>query len=200
MDFIVLENEVVVLKPLEQEDKQGILKAGSYPEIWSHTPSTIENMEDVNNFVENALATKYAQTEFPFVIVDKKSGQIIGSTRFMDIDEKHKRLEIGTTWMTPAFWRTAINTNCKYLLLQYCFEVLNLQRVQIKTDHENLHSQKAIERIGATKEGVLRNHMIRKDGSTRHTVMYSITLQEWPEVKKHLRKLLVDATKRLEKK
>ncbi|MFJ7733782.1 GNAT family N-acetyltransferase [Lysinibacillus sp. NPDC097231] len=200
MDFIVLENEVVVLKPLEQEDKQGILKAGSYPEIWSHTPSTIENMEDVNNFVEKALATKHAQTEFPFVIVDKKSGQIIGSTRFMDIDEKHKRLEIGTTWMTPAFWRTAINTNCKYLLLQYCFEVLNLQRVQIKTDHENLRSQKAIERIGATKEGVLRNHMIRKDGTTRHTVMYSITLQEWPEVKKHLRKLLVDATKRLEKK
>ena len=85
------------------------------------------------------------------MIVDKQSGDIIGSTRFMDIDDKHQRLEIGYTWLTPAYWRTAINTNCKYLLLRYSFEHLHLQRVQIKTDHENIRSQKAIERIGATK-------------------------------------------------
>ncbi|UPW84781.1 GNAT family N-acetyltransferase [Lysinibacillus sp. Ag94] len=196
MNFKALENEVVLLKPLEQQDTQGLLEAASYPEIWPHMSTTIEKMLDVNNFVDKALATKREKTEFPFVIVDKKSGQIIGSTRFMDIDETHKRLEIGTTWITPAFWRTAINTNCKYLLLQYCFEVLNLQRVQIKTDHENLRSQKAIERLGATKEGVLRNHMVRKDGTIRHTVMYSITLQEWPKVKNHLQQLLVDATEK----
>lgn len=195
MKFIALENEVVLLKPLQQEDMQGILEAGSYPEIWSHMSTTIEKMDDVNNFVDKALLTKHEKTEFPFVIVDKKSEQIIGSTRFMDIDETHKRLEIGTTWITPAFWRTAINTNCKYLLLQYCFEVLNLQRVQIKTDHENARSQKAIERIGATKEGVLRNHMVRKDGTIRHTVMYSITLQDWPQVKNHLQQLLVGFSK-----
>ncbi|MFJ7890844.1 GNAT family N-acetyltransferase [Lysinibacillus xylanilyticus] len=197
MKFIALENEVVLLKPLEHEDMQGLLEAASYPEIWSHMSTTIEKMADVNNFVDNAFETKREKTEFPFVVVDKKSGQIIGSTRFMDIDETHKRLEIGTTWITPAFWRTAINTNCKYLLLQYCFEVLNLQRVQIKTDHENLRSQKAIERLGATKEGVLRNHMVRKDGTIRHTVMYSITPQEWPQVKKHLQRLLIDATEKL---
>lgn len=196
MNFVALENEVVLLKPLEQEDVQGILDAGSYPEIWSHMSTTIEKMDDVNNFVDKALTTKHEKTEFPFVIVDKNSGQIIGSTRLMDIDETHKRLEIGTTWITPAFWRTAINTNCKYLLLRYCFEVLNLQRVQIKTDHENVRSQKAIERIGATKEGILRNHMVRKDGTTRHTVMYSITLQEWPVVKKHLQQLLIDSTEK----
>jgi N-acetyltransferase len=190
MNFTALENEVVLLKPLEQEDSQGILEAGSYPEIWPYLSTTIEKMDDVHNFVEKALSAKTAKTEFPFVIVDKNSGQIIGSTRFMDIDEKHKRLEIGTSWITPAFWRTTINTNCKYLLLQYCFEVLNLQRVQIKTDHENVRAQKAIERIGGEKEGVLRNHMVRKDGTTRHTVMYSITLQEWPQVKKHLQQLL----------
>ncbi|MGE7929720.1 GNAT family N-acetyltransferase [Lysinibacillus xylanilyticus] len=194
MKFIALENEVVLLKPLEQEDTQGLLEAGSYPEIWPHMSTTVEKMVDVNNFVDKALEKKHEKTEFPFVIVDKKSRKIIGSTRFMDIDETHKRLEIGTTWITPTFWRTAINTNCKYLLLQYCFEVLNLQRVQIKTDHENLRSQKAIERLGATKEGVLRNHMVRKDGTTRHTVMYSITLQEWAQVKKHLRRLLIDFT------
>lgn len=145
----------------------------------------------MNKFVENALKAKNEKTEFPFVIVDKQSGDIIGSTRFMDIDDKHQRLEIGYTWLTPAYWRTAINTNCKYLLLRYSFEHLHLQRVQIKTDHENIRSQQAIERIGATKEGILRNHMIRKDGTTRHTVMYSITIEEWPQVKKHLESLLV---------
>ncbi|WP_025115579.1 GNAT family N-acetyltransferase [Lysinibacillus fusiformis] len=190
MEFIALENEIVKLKPLELNDLSGILEAASYPEIWSHMSTTIEKMVDVNNFVENALLMRRNKTEFPFVIVDKKTGEIIGSTRFMDIDDAHQRVEIGTTWLTPAYWRTAINTNCKYLLLQYCFEILHLQRVQIKTDHENSRSQKAIERIGATKEGVLRNHMIRKDGTTRHTVMYSITLEEWPQVKIHLKQLL----------
>lgn len=191
MEFITLENEVVKLKPLELSDLPGILETGNYPEIWSHMSTTIEKKEDVNKFVENALKAKNEKTEFPFVIVDKQSGDIIGSTRFMDIDDKHQRLEIGYTWLTPAYWRTAINTNCKYLLLLYSFEHLHLQRVQIKTDHENIRSQKAIERIGATKEGILRNHMIRKDGTTRHTVMYSITIEEWPQVKKHLESLLV---------
>ncbi|MGE7111833.1 GNAT family N-acetyltransferase [Lysinibacillus sp. NPDC047702] len=190
MNFIVLENEVVLLRPLEKGDVQGILEAASFPEIWLHMSTVIENIEDVNGFVDSALATKNEKTEFPFVIVDKVSGQIIGSTRFMDIDDKHKRLEIGTTWLIPAYWRTAINTSCKYLLLQYCFEILRLQRVQIKTDHENYRSQKAIERIGAIKEGVLRNHMIRKDGTIRHTVMYSITKEDWPEVKMKLQQLL----------
>ena len=190
MEFIALENEIVKLKPLELNDLSGILEAASYPEIWSHMSTTIEKMVDVNNFVENALLMRHNKTEFPFVIVDKKTGEIIGSTRFMDIEDTHQRVEIGTTWLTPAYWRTAINTNCKYLLLQYCFETLHLQRVQIKTDLENSQSQKAIERIGATKEGVLRNHMIRKDGTTRHTVMYSITLEEWPQVKIHLNQLL----------
>lgn len=190
MEFIALENEIVKLKPLELNDLSGILKAASYPEIWTHMSTTIKQMEDVNNFVENALLMRRKKTEFPFVIVDKKTGEIIGSTRFMDIDDTHQRVEIGTTWLTPAYWRSAINTNCKYLLLQYCFEILHLQRVQIKTDHENVRSQKAIERIGATKEGVLRNHMIRKDGTTRHTVMYSITLEEWPQVNIHLNQLL----------
>jgi len=191
MNFIALENETVLLRSLDKGDVQGILEAVSFPEIWLHMSTAMENIEDVNGFVDHALAMKEKKTECPFVIIDKVSGQIIGSTRFMDIDDKHKRLEIGTTWLIPAYWRTSINTNCKYLLLQYCFEILKLQRVQIKTDHENYRSQKAIERIGAIKEGVLRNHMIRKDGTIRHTVMYSIIKEDWPEIKTHLQKLLV---------
>ncbi|QDQ00417.1 GNAT family N-acetyltransferase [Lysinibacillus fusiformis] len=190
MHFIALENEIVVLKPITKEDVLELFTAGSYPEIWAYLSTTFEQKSDVHNFVDKALTAKMQKKEFPFAIVDKITGKIIGSTRFMDIDEKHKRLEIGNTWITPTFWQTAANTNCKYLLLQYCFDILGLQRVQIKTDQENLRSQKAIERIGATKEGVLRNHMIRKDGTSRHTVMYSITLEEWPEVKRHLEELI----------
>ena len=190
MEFKALENEIVLLKPLEKYDVAGILAAGSYPDIWTYLSANIVNEQDVHNFVDKALEEKALNKEFPFVIVDKKSGEIIGSTRFMDIDESHQRLEIGFTWLTPAYWRTTVNTNCKYLLLSYCFEVLGLRRVQIKTDHKNTRSQKAIERIGAVKEGILRNHMIRKDGTTRHTVLYSVIKEDWPEMKLHLIQLL----------
>ncbi|MFJ7737288.1 GNAT family N-acetyltransferase [Lysinibacillus sp. NPDC097287] len=190
MIFTALENEIVLLKPLEKQDVAGILAAGSYPDIWTYLSTNLNNEADVHNFVDKALQEKAFNKEFPFVIVDKKSGKVIGSTRFMDIDTQHQRLEIGYTWLTPAYWRTEVNTNCKYLLLSYCFDVLGLRRVQIKTDHENTRSQKAIERIGAIKEGILRNHMIRKDGTTRHTVMYSVIKEDWPEMKTHLKKLL----------
>ncbi|MET4561161.1 RimJ/RimL family protein N-acetyltransferase [Lysinibacillus parviboronicapiens] len=190
MHFTALENDIVLLRPITKEDVSEMLAAGSYPEIWPYLSTNIEQESDVHNFVNKALFAKSQQKEFPYAIVDKISGEIIGSTRFMDIDDNHKRLEIGHTWITPAFWRTAINTNCKYLLLQYCFEVLGLQRVQIKTDQENIRSQKAIERIGAIKEGVMRNHMIRKDGTPRHTVMYSIILEQWPVVKRQLENLI----------
>ena len=190
LEFIALENENVLLKPLDKQDVAGILTAGSYPEIWTYLPTNIENEKDVHNFVDKALKEKMLNKEFPFVILDKKSGEIIGSTRFMDIDEQHQQLEIGYTWIIPAYWRTTVNTNCKYLLLSYCFEVLGLLRVQIKTDYANTRSQKAIERLGAVKEGILRNHMLRKDGSIRNTVMYSVIKEDWPEMKWHLKELL----------
>lgn len=190
LEFRALENEIVLLKPLDKQDVAGILTAGSYPEIWTYLSTKIENEKDVHNFVDKALHEKMLNKEFPFVIVDKKTGGIIGSTRFMDIDVQHQSLEIGFTWLTPAYWRTTVNTNCKYLLLSYCFKVLGLQRVQIKTDHAPIRSQKAIERIGAVKEGILRNHMIRKDCTTRHTVMYSVIKEDWQEMKAHFKQLL----------
>lgn len=190
LEFRALENEIVLLKPLEKRDVGGILVAGSYPEIWTYLSTKIENEKDVHNFVDKTLQEKMLNKEFPFVIVDKKTGEIIGSTRFMDIDVQQQRLEIGFTWLTPSYWHTTVNTNCKYLLLSYCFEGLGLQRVQIKTDYANIRSQKAIERIGAVKEGILRNHMIRKDGTTRHTVMYSVIKEDWQEMKAHFKQLL----------
>ena len=139
------------------------------------------------------MKIKEAGMEYPFVILDAQTNQIVGATKLMDISESHQRGEIGFTWLTPKYWRTHINTSCKFLLLQYCFEQLGWQRVQIKTDHENKQSQKAIERIGATFEGILRNHMIRKDGTTRHTYMYSIISEVWPDVQAHLIKLMVNS-------
>ena len=190
MEFTTLHNEQVILKPMEKNDIEGIFEVATYPEIWPYLSITIESLNDTQKYVANALANKKSGVEFPFVIMDSKTKTIIGSTKFMDIDEKHSRLEIGFTWLTPAYWRTAVNTNCKYLLLQYCFEDLKLNRVQIKTDHENTRSQKAIERIGAHKEGVLRNHMIRKDGTIRNTVMYSVTNEDWSKVKLRLEEMM----------
>ncbi|WP_397537985.1 GNAT family N-acetyltransferase [Rummeliibacillus pycnus] len=190
MEFTTLHNEQVMLKPMEKSDIEGILEAATYPEIWRYLSITIDSLIDTQKYVANALANKESGVEFPFVIMDPKTKTIIGSTKIMDIDEKNSRLEIGFTWLTPAYWRTAVNTNCKYLLLQYCFEVLKLRRVQIKTDHENKRSQKAIERIGAQKEGVLRNHMMRKDGTIRNTVMYSVTNEDWPAVKRKLEEMI----------
>lgn len=190
MQPIKLENEIVCLKVMDKSDLDGIFKASQDVSNWQLMTQNIATKEDAIQFVEKALLAQEQGTEIPFVIINQKTNQIIGSTRFLDVHLEHKRLEIGWTWLHPSFWRTAINTNCKYLLLTYCFDHLNLQRVQIKTDHENLRSQKAIERIGAIKEGILRNHMIRQDGTVRHTVMYSITKEDWPEIKKNLHHLL----------
>ena len=191
MDYIELENDVVYLRPIEVGDSVAILEAAKDERIWEHMSVSLLTKEAVDNYVQNAIVERYAQVSYMFVIINKKTNMIVGCTSFLDISLVHKRLEIGSTWLNPSVWRTPINTNCKYLLLQYCFEQLQLNRVQIKTGHENLQSQKAIERIGAIKEGTLRNHMIRKEGMIRHTVMYSIIREEWPQVKKHFKESLL---------
>ena len=191
MENISLENDVLLLRPVELSDIQTIAEAAKDERIWEHMSVNLVTKEAVEKYVENAIAERKSQISYMFVIIDKKTNKVIGCTSFLDISMAHKRLEIGATWLNPTVWRTQINTNCKYLLLQYCFEHLKLNRVQIKTGHENKRSQKAIERIGAVKEGVLRNHMIRKEGTIRHTVMYSIIKEEWLIVKeKFIRHLL----------
>jgi len=188
MDTIDLVGEVVYLRDITWDDAQDILNICD-DRIFEHTTYCLRTIEDVEKFIQSALKNKQAGTEYPFVIVHKETNQIIGSTRFLDISKEHKRIEIGSTWLHPSYWETAVNTECKYLLLNYCFEQQNYQRVQIKTGHENIQSQKAIERIGAKKEGILRNHMILPNGKVRHTVMYSVIREEWEEVKTHLEAL-----------
>ncbi|MEK5040663.1 GNAT family N-acetyltransferase [Sporosarcina sp. FSL K6-3457] len=190
METIQLIGNDVLLRLMTKDDVEGIYASCQDKRIWTHMSQTLQTKEDVQAYVKQALVNREAGTEYPFVIVLRATNEIIGSTRFFDIATAHKSLELGHTWLHPSVWRTNINTECKYLLLSYCFEQLQYQRVQIKTGHQNTRSQKAIERIGATKEGILRNHMIRPNGEVRHTVMYSVVQEEWPEVKRHIEGLM----------
>ena len=142
---------------------------------------------DMRNWVLDILSRKQ---DIPFVVVHLASGRVAGATRYLNIMPNDLGLEIGGTWYGPEFQRTAVNTECKYLLLKYAFESLGAIRVQLKTDSRNLRSQKAIERIGGVKEGVLRNHMILPDGTIRHSVFYSILDSEWEGVKGRLEEMM----------
>lgn len=176
-----MENTIVRLEEMATEHVDGIWEVANYPEIWTYLSVTLNSLSRVKAYVNEVKADEKA-----FVIIDQATNKIVGSTRFMDIKEGHRTAEIGATWLTPAAWRTSINTNTKLVLLHYAFEVWGLQRVTIKTDAENIRSRTAIERIGGTFEGILRNHMIRKDGTSRDTAMYSIIATEWPEIKRKL--------------
>ena len=186
MTTILLQNDFVLLRPIELKDAKAIAAVARDERIWEHIAYTLATEEDVVEYVEKQVALTEKGERIVFVIMDQLTNKIIGSTSLYDFSLEHARCEIGSTWLTPAYWRTAINTNCKYLLLQHIFEEMNFNRVQIKTDNLNVRSQQAIERIGAKFEGQLRRHMCRKDGSLRDTMMYSIIREEWPEVKAKL--------------
>jgi RimJ/RimL family protein N-acetyltransferase len=181
----------VKLIPLEENHIKGLFTAGQFSDIWSYMPMKIETIDDMTQLVQEALSAKEKGQEFPFVIIDLENDRIVGSTRFLDISSVNKNLEIGWTWLSPDVWRTQINTEMKYILFRYCFEVLSTLRVQLKADGRNLRSQSAIERIGATKEGVLRRNRIMYDGYVRDSVYYSILAEEWPSVKHRIEQLLV---------
>ncbi|MCK7480725.1 MAG: GNAT family N-acetyltransferase [Candidatus Moduliflexus flocculans] len=150
----------------------------------------METQEDMGGWVREIMGRAERGTDLPFVAVHLASGRVAGATRYLNIMPNDRGLEVGGTWYGTEFQRTAVNTECKYLLLRHAFETLECIRVQLKTDLRNERSQKAIERIGAVKEGVLRNHMILPDGRIRHSVFYSILDTEWPGVKKKLEEML----------
>lgn len=152
--------------------------------------TVIRQPEDAQRFIETALENQASGTELPFAIIRKEDGQVIGSTRFLNISKKDRGLEIGYTWLTPSVWKTKVNTECKWLLLRHCFEELGCIRVQLKTDARNANSQRAIKRIGGVYEGTLRNHMIVRDGYIRDSVYFSILDREWPQVDQKLQMLL----------
>src|SRR6185503_8876871 len=190
---VVLTGKHVRLEPMTEAHTPALAEIGVGPSFWDFMVyGEINTVDDMRNWVKDILARAEKGTDLPFVAIHLASGRVAGATRYLNIMPKDRGLEIGGTWYGPEFQRTPVNTECKYVLLQHAFERLGCIRVQLKTDLRNERSQKAIERIGAVKEGVLRNHMILPDGHFRHSVFYSILDTEWTQVKSRLEEMLTD--------
>ncbi|WLR56801.1 GNAT family protein [Mesobacillus subterraneus] len=180
---IILEGDTVKLLPMETGQLDGLWEAGQSQSIWEFTSSKVRSKEDMKKVIEAAMVEREKGTQIPFIILDKKSNKIVGSSRYLDISGAHRSLEIGWTWYSPDYWRTSVNTETKLLMLQYAFEKMEVNRVQFCTDSRNVRSQNAIARLGAQREGVLRKHRIIADGYIRDTVVYSIIKEEWTQIK-----------------
>ena len=187
---VTLEGRHVRLEPLTQTHHAALCSIGLDPELWELIPYRVATPQDMAAYIQTALDHQAAGTALPFATVHAPSGQVIGSTRFMNIDRMHRRVEIGATWITGPWRRTAVNTEAKYLMLRHAFETLGCIRVELKTDRLNQRSRKAIRRIGATEEGTLRQHMITWSGRLRDSVYFSILDSEWPGVKQELERKL----------
>jgi RimJ/RimL family protein N-acetyltransferase len=183
---LILEGEKVKLVPLSNEYFDELTGIAADKRIWEFLSIPGWQKEELQIALKSALLKRMNGEEYPFVIIDKLTNKAIGSTRYMEMDEKFRKLEIGWTWYTPEYWGTKYNFECKLLLLTHAFEKMDCVRVQLKTWDKNLRSQAAIKKIGGKLEGTLRNHMIRYDGQIRNTVMFSIINSEWPEAKQAL--------------
>jgi len=184
---MTLTGRVVRLEPLSEAHVPDLTVAGQDENIWRYMPYGILKTEaQMLATVQDLLGRQARGTDLPFAVIYLETNHAVGSTRYMDIQPANRGLEIGGTWYAPACQRTAVNTECKYLLLRYAFEALGCIRVQLKTDLRNERSQRAIERLGAVREGVLRHNIIMPDGYFRSSVYYSILDTEWPRVKAKL--------------
>ena len=186
VDPVTLEFNGVRLEPLAPHHLDGLRAAARDGELWNLRVTSVPAPGEAAAYVENALKGQADGHMLPFVVVDEASSRVIGSTRYHDIVPVVERMEIGYTWYGKSWQRTHVNTTCKLLLMSHAFETLGAQLVGWRTDNYNFASQKAIERLGARKDGVLRHHALRRDGTVRDTVMYSLSAGEWPEVKAHL--------------
>ena len=185
---IVLEGERIRLEPLCAEHAQGLYNRGRMGADWAFMPrACFIDMADVRQWIEEALQD---ETQMPFTIVEKAKGRVVGSTRFLHMRPEHRTVEIGWTWLGQEWQRTGVNTEAKLLMLAHAFDRMGCIRVEFKTDARNQRSQRALERIGATREGLLRNHMIVQGGYHRDSVDFSVIDEEWPAVKKRLQRLL----------
>ena len=183
VESVVLEGRLVRLEPLRVDHFPALAEVALDSEIWRWTRTRVTSEADLRAWMDEALEQAVLGKALPWVTMSRASGKIIGSTRYMDIDARNRGLEIGGTWIAPAWQRSGINVEAKYLQLGHAFETLGAIRVAFKTHHKNVKSQTAIAALGATQEGVFRNHMITQDGSFRHSVWFSIIEEEWPAVK-----------------
>jgi N-acetyltransferase len=188
---VTLTGKTIRLEPLSEEHVPDLAQVGIDDDIWQFMLyGEICTESDVRGWVRDILSRQKRGTDLPFTVIKLDSGKAIGCTRYLEIHPEHRNLEIGGTWYGTPYRGTWVNTEAKYLLLRHAFETLGCIRVQLKTDLRNVRSQRAIERIGAQKEGILRDHMILQDGTIRSSVYYSILENEWPGVKMMLEERL----------
>ncbi len=190
---IILTGRFVRLEPLSEDHISDLAQAGKDEAIWRYMRyGFVNSPPQMQAWVENLLRLQAQGTDLPFAVFHLADERVIGATRFLEIRSTDRALEVGGTWYGRPYWGSAVNPECKYLLFKHAFEVLGCVRVQLKTDLRNIHSQHAIERLGAVREGVLRNHMILPDGYRRFSVFYSILDEEWPAVKSSLEHRLAE--------
>lgn len=191
---IFLNGQFVCLEPLELSHAAGLLAVGQCAADWDYLPrACFTDIDDVREWIVRAHRLIETDRQIPFCIVDQQSKQVVGSTRYLDLRPNDHVVEIGYTWISPAAQRTAINTEAKFLLMQYAFEHLHMRRVELKTDLRNVRSQSAITRIGAIREGVLRKHKCVQNDFQRDTVYFSVVADEWVDVKARLTEKLISA-------
>jgi RimJ/RimL family protein N-acetyltransferase len=183
---VVLEGRIVRLEPLSEDHLEGLADVAFEPSIWQWTLARPADRAGLRAWLEAALANAAAGTEQPFATIDQVTGRPVGSTRFLSIVPEHRRLEIGWTWLGRAWQRTGANREAKLLLLGHAFDELGANRVEFKTDSRNEPSRTALLGIGATFEGIFRNHMVMPDGPLRHSAYYSVISDEWPAVRARL--------------
>jgi RimJ/RimL family protein N-acetyltransferase len=183
---VTLEGHGVRLEPLSREHEKGLVAAAKDGKLWELWFTSVPEPEKTQAYIDAALAGLKAGQMLPWAVIEAKTGTIIGSTRYHDIIAEASRVEIGYTWYAKRWQRSHVNTVCKLLLFSHGFETLGCKVVGLRTDNFNFTSQRAIEALGAKKDGVIRHHWPRRDGSIRDTVMYSVLAAEWPDVKRHL--------------
>ena len=183
---VTLASEHVRLEPLGLEHVEGLKRAAADGELWTIRVTSVPDPDDTRGYVERALQAFAEGHRLAFAVLDARSGEVIGSSSYHDIVPAVERLEIGYTWYAKSRQRTHVNASAKLLLMTHAFETLGARLVGWRTDNFNFASQRAIERLGARKDGVLRHHAVRRDGTIRDTVMYSMTAGEWPEAKAEL--------------
>jgi RimJ/RimL family protein N-acetyltransferase len=181
-----LEGNGVRLEPLSREHEKGLIEAAKDGRLWELFFTSVPEPENARRYIEDALKGQERGEMLPWAVRDLKSDAIVGSTRYHDIVAAADRVEIGWTWYAARCQRTHVNSTCKLLLFEHAFEKLGCKVVGLRTDNFNFRSQRAIEALGAKKDGVIRHHWLRRDGSVRDSVMYSVLAHEWPDVKKHL--------------
>ncbi|MDA8344369.1 MAG: GNAT family protein [Thermaerobacter sp.] len=190
----VLEGAAVRLEPLRQTHGTGILAAADDPSIWRWMSKSLTDAAAVEEFIDSALRDEAAGRAYAFAVVSRSDGNVIGSTRYLDVDEANRGAEVGWTFYSRAAWGGAVNPESKLLLLRHAFEDWGAMRIALRTDSRNLHSQAAIRKLGARYEGLLRSHRLRRDGSVRDTVCFSVVREEWPSVRAGLLARLTNET------